>query len=266
MKIASNQSNWGGYAKAHDDSLDIKQFNKDVAASGCSGIEVGGLDKTFESPAEALSFISDQGLEIAAYGGNITYNPWQPNVNTYQKGIQFAADLGVKTIMCCGGFPITQRRNTYDFDYDMFATSIGPMVDFAKEHGLEIAYHPHRGAICETADETQKILERVEDLKICVDIAHLEASGDDAVAFIKRFINKITYTHIKDYSWDKDSFMELGQGCGKLVVSDCIKALNEGDYDGWYGLELDRDWSEGMPTPIESTKMSIAYLQEQLVA
>ena len=266
MKIASNACNWGGYAKAHDTAVDKKQFIKDVAAAGCTGIEVGGLEDVFPNPQDAAAFIKDQGLEIAAHAGNVTYNPWQPNVETYQKSLQYAADLGVKTIMTCGGFPITPRRNTYDFDYDMFATSIGPMVEFAKGLGLEIAYHPHRGAICETKDETQKIMERVPGLKICVDIAHLEASGDDAVAFIKHFANDITYTHIKDYSWDKNSFMELGQGDGKLDVAACLNALNEIGYDGWLTLELDRKWEAGMPTPVESTQQSIAYIQKHCAA
>ncbi len=266
MKIASNACNWGGYAKAHDQQVDKKQFIKDVAAAGCTGIELGGLDGDFDSAADALTFVCDQGLDVAAYAAGVTYNPWQPNIEDYQKNISYAAELGVKHIMCCGGFPISPRRNTYDFDYDMFATSIGPMVAFAKDLGLEIAYHPHRGAICETKDETQKIIDRVPDLRLCVDIAHVAASGDDAVAFINHFAEKIVYTHIKDYDWEKDSFMELGEGDGKLNVAACLQALVNNGYTGWFGLELDRKWQEGMPTPIESTQTSIAYIQKHLAA
>lgn len=267
MKIATNIGNWNGYARAHEKVVDPKQFIREARKAGCAGVEISKLEDHFAAPQEALAFIHAEGLEIAAWQGNVTYNPFEPNIQQYRRSLEYAASLGVKTVMTCGGFPITPRRNTYPFDYDMFASSIGPMVDFAADLGMTIAYHPHRGCICETIRETEAIMERVQDLRLCVDIAHLAASGEDPVAFIHRFGDGIIYSHIKDYSWAKDSFMELGKGDGDngkplVRVAECIKALTENGYDGWLTLELDRKWTAALPTPVESTKESIAFLKE----
>jgi len=263
MKIAVNKCNWNAYAKAKGIELNLIDFLKDAKNAGCSGVEVGSLDKNFSSPIEAKRTIESFGLEIAAYATSVTYNPWPPNIEDYQKSIRFASEMNVEILMVCGGFLINNRRNTYDLDYDMFASSMIPAVEFAKKHRMQVAFHPHRGCICETIEETKKIIERVPDLRICVDIAHVAACGEDPVKFIFTFADKIIYAHIKDYDWESNRFMELGRGDGKLNVHDCIKALTDIGYNGWLTIELDREWHESLPTPLESTKKSMEFLYGQ---
>ncbi|HOK05342.1 MAG TPA: sugar phosphate isomerase/epimerase [Victivallales bacterium] len=260
MKIAVNTCNWNAYTKTKGIEFNFIDFLHDAKNAGCDGVEVASLDKKFSSPTDARKIIEDFGLEIAAYGASVTYNPWLPNIEDYQKAIRFASGMNIKILMVCGGFLRNQRRNTYNFDYDIFASSIIPAVKFAKEHGMQIAFHPHRGCICENIEETRKITERVPELRICVDIAHIAACGEDPVKFILTFKDKIIYTHIKDYDWESDLFMELGRGDGKLDIRACINALTNINYNGWLTIELDRPWNESLLTPLESTKTSIGFL------
>ena len=108
------------------------------------------------------------------------------------------------------------------------------------------------------------MVKRLPRLKFCVDIAHSEAAGDDALAFIRRFGKRIITTHIKDYSWKYDSFVELGRGDGRLDVAACVKGLARAGYDGWLTVELDKRF-ERLPgkvrTPLESAKMCRRYLK-----
>lgn len=265
MKTAVNTCNWDCYAKAGGRQGGFDKFLSEAREAGCNGVEVGGLDKIFPTPADAKRAIADHGLEIAAYWASVTYNPWHPNIEDYENSIRFAAAMGVEILMVCGGFLGNQRRNTYDLDYDIFAGSLGAAAKFAKEHGMRTAYHPHRGCICETTAETQKITDRLPELEICADIAHLAACGDDAVAFIRHFADKILHTHIKDYDGESDRFMELGRGDGKLDIPACINALQKIAYQGWLTIELDRAWDDSLPTPLESTKISVDYLSALLL-
>ncbi len=171
--------------------------------------------------------------------------------------------MEVPIIMCCGGFIPNQRRNTYDFDYDMFADNLGRAIRFAEKLGLTLAFHPHRGCVVETIEETQQMIKRLPELKLTADIAHLEASGANAMEFCRQFGDRIVYTHIKDYHWKKDSFVELGKGDGNLDVADCVRILDEAGYEGWLTVELDKrhDRFTNPPTPLESSRLSRRYLK-----
>ena len=156
-----------------------------------------------------------------------------------------------------------QRRYTYGWEYDMFADNLGRAIANANEHGLEVAFHNHRGCIVETIREVKEMVKRLPHLKLCVDIAHSEACGDDAFKFIRTFRDRIIYTHIKDYSWKKDSFIELGKGDGKLDVAACIRELENIGYDGWLTVEMDKKVIGKRPgTALESAKMCRRYLKK----
>jgi inosose dehydratase len=262
MKTAVNGTVWGGYAKFTGAAYDWKQFVREAAEAGYEGVEIGGSEKSLGKPAECRAFVESCGLEIAAFSANVTYNPWPPNTESYRQSLRYAAELGVTTIMTCGGFIPNQRRNTYPFDYDMFAGNLGRAMEYAERRGLTIAYHPHRGSVVETIREAAEMVRRLPTLKFCIDIAHLEASGENALAFIERFHRRIIYTHIKDYSWKRDSFIELGKGDGKLDPAACVRRLARHGYDGWLALELDKKYpvKGKVLTPLESARMCRRYL------
>lgn len=264
MKTAMNACTWNGYARHMEEDFDVERFFAEVAEAGFEGIEVGGGKKRLGTPSQCRKRAQANGLELAAAGASVTYNPHPPNTKQYREAMRYAAELGVKYLMVCGGFIPNPRRTTYPFDYDLFADNLGRAIDFAESLGLELAYHPHRGCVVETIAETAEVTGRLPRMKICVDIAHLEASGEDAVQFIRTFRDRIVYTHIKDYHWAKDTFIELGEGDGKLDVARCVAELTSGGYDGWLTVELDKKWSGKNPRkPLASAKACRTYLKDR---
>lgn len=260
MNVAINPCTWSGYAKFRGEQFDWKQFIRDAAATGYAGVEFGGQPMP---PKEARRFVEAQGLAICAYGLNVFYDPKWKGAKNYRTGIEYAAELGVRTLMTCGGFMGNNRRNTYAFDYDKFAENLGGAMAYAKKHGCEISFHNHRGCIVETIAETREMLKRLPDLKLCIDIAHLESSGEDTIKFIRAFRKQITHTHIKDYSWKKDTFIELGRGDGKLDVALAVRELAKNGYDGWLCVELDKKWEGKNPiAPVPSARMCRTYLRK----
>lgn len=259
LPVAINPCTWNGYAKHTGVAFDWKQFVREAAAAGYAGIEFGG---TPMPPREARAFVQDHGLQICAYGLNVFYDPRWKGAKDYRAGIEYAAELGVKTLMTCGGFMGNNRRTTYAFDYDRFAENLGGAVAYAKKHGLTIAFHNHRGCIVETIAEMREMTRRLPDMRICVDIAHLEACGVDAPRFVRAFKDRIIHTHIKDYSWRRDSFVELGKGDGTLDVAETVRTLIRCGYRGWLCVELDKKFAGAAPrTPLHSARMCRRYLQ-----
>ena len=258
MKTSIHLLTWKGYASDQKTPFNLAQSLEEVRASGYEGIEVGGGEAILGKPGDFLKMTESFGLKIAACSTSVTYNPWLPNTKAYRADMRYAAELGVKIMMTCGGFNFRKRRNQYPADYDLFGQNLGAAIRFADKNGLQIAFHPHVGSIVETAAETALLLKRIPDLKFCVDTAHLEAAGDDAVKFIRRFGRKIIYTHIKDYDQRKNVFTELGRGNSRLDVGLCLDALRKTGYDGWLTVELDKTFR----TPLKSARISRRYLKK----
>ena len=249
MQTAINGTVWSGLGKALGVTYDWKRIVSEAAQAGYEGIEMGGSEESLGKARDTRAFIEGRGLRIAAWFASVTYNPWAPNTAAYQKAIRYAAELEVPLVTVCGGFMSNQRRNTMASDYDMFAGNLGRAMRFAARHGVTLAFHPHRGCIVETITETRALLKRLPDLRLCIDTAHLEACGENTVAFIKAFGPAIIATHIKDYSWKQDSFVEPGKGDGTLDVAKAITALRAKGYSGWYTIELDRNWERCKQRP-----------------
>ena len=264
MKVAINSCTWGAYAGFTKVPLTAEHFFAEAVEAGYAGVEVGGGRNFLGSPSDCLKLAKRHGLELAAYGTSVTYNPWKPNTDAYRADIEYAADLGVKMLMVCGGFMPVQRRNTYDFDYDMFAGNLSALIRYAAKYKIVAAFHPHRGCIVETVEEAAKMVKRLKALKFCVDTAHLEGAGSDALKFINTYGKRCVYAHIKDFRWDTGAFTELGKGKSKLNVADCVAALRKKGAVEWLCVELDKKFEGDKPrTPLESAKISRRYLKSK---
>ena len=265
MKTSVNACQWNSYASWKGTEKDWKTFVREAAEAGYEGVELAGHPDKLGPADEVVDFVKSLGLEISAFGGGMTVDYHEPARERNLSELKYMEQLGVDTKMVCGGFLGPPRRTVIDAEYVEFAEQLAWLCDEAEQHGVSVAFHPHRGSIVETGDELEKVLSRVPKLRICVDIAHLEACHQDAMDFIERFSEKIIYTHIKDFHWGTKSFMEMGQGDSKLDPGACVKLLIEKGYQGWMVAELDRRWekTEGMacPDPLTAAKVNREYLR-----
>lgn len=259
MKAALHIINARAWAKHKDKLFDISRFVADAAETGYAGVEIGGGEAMLGSPDRFGKMLEQHGLQVAAYGCAVTANPWPQNTREYRAAMDAAVAYGAKMMAICGGFLGNNRRTTYPADYDLFAENLSRAIEYAKERGLACSFHPHRGCIVETIAETQFMVDRLPELQLCCDTAHLASVGEDAVAFIKRFGDRITHTHIKDYDSRDQGFAALGTGDGSLDVGACLDALRSAGYDGWLSVELD-----GQPErpPDEAARISREFLRQ----
>ncbi|MFP4358137.1 MAG: sugar phosphate isomerase/epimerase family protein, partial [Puniceicoccaceae bacterium] len=257
----TNIHNWSRQFKQEGRPFDVDQFLREVKELGMTGIEARFNNVFTIAPSNLKTKLREYGLQATAVGASVTAEPYAPNVEDYQAQIRAAAELEAPLLMVCGGFLANNRRNTYPADYDRFADSLGAAIEFAAGHGVTLAFHPHRGCIVETIAETRMMVDRLPELKLCIDTAHLASSGEDAAKFAETFADRIVHTHIKDYDSSTLQFCEPGTGDSPLCdIRAVLEILRGAGYEGPLCLELDGGGELQRPAK-ESARMSLEFMR-----
>jgi len=260
MRLAHHAMTWEGWWKKRAMPWNLDTLLSEVKAAGYEGIELGGDEAKLGKPAELQKRLDDHGLSLAVFNASVTANPWPANTEDYRRSMTYAAALGIKTIMVCGGFFGYGRRTVFEADYKLFALNLTAASEFAAQHGQTIAYHPHLGCMVETAGEVARLLRYIPNLRLCVDTGHLIAAGTDPAALIREYGAKIIHVHLKDWNPEAQQFCELGQGKAGLNFPAILRALRDVSYAGWLSVERDNVQME----PMDSAKMSRQFLSSCL--
>lgn len=256
MKLAHHSMTWGGRALKSGEKLDFDRMLAEVREIGYTGIELGGDESTHGSPESLLNKLAANDLELAAWCSFVTALPDEKNAESYRRSINFAEQVGATVMMVCGGWLPEPRRTTFDRDYQLFAGSLRPALEYAAEHRQKLAFHPHMDCIVETDEEIRRLLSHIPDLDLCIDCGHLAGVRVDAAAVVREHGTKTVHTHVKDYHVGQRKFAELGQGDVRLDFHDFFTALREVGFDGWLVVERDDP-----PIPAaESARISFDFI------
>ncbi len=253
MKVGHHSMTWKGWWRKHEEPFDLECCLREIREAGYEGVELSAQDDA----AETKRLLEEHGLELGAVGVSVTANPWPPNTEQYRRGLDFAAEMGVTTISVCGGFLGEKRRNTFDSDYALFAENLNAAAEYASQYGQTLAYHQHIGCIVETIEEVDRLFAHGPDVQLCVDTGHLAGVRSDPVELIRRYPDRIAYTHVKDWDTEQKCFMEVGEGCLRERFPAIIGALKDVGFDGWLMVERD---ATPIP-PAESASISSKFLR-----
>ena len=110
MRLAHHLMTWTGWSQANGQPFDLDTALHEIKAAGYEGVELGGDEQTLGDPQQLKRRVAEHGLTIAAFSSSVTANPWPPNTEQYRRELDYAAALGVSTIMVCGGFLPEPRR------------------------------------------------------------------------------------------------------------------------------------------------------------
>lgn len=128
-------------------------------------------------------------------------------------------------------------------------------ANIAKKYGIRTNVHPHLNTYVMYEDEIDYIMENTDPdlVSLAPDTAHLAGAGADPVAVIKKYIDRVKFTHIKEYKlgdaissegWAGSGvpimscFRELGQGT--VDFAGVMKVLDDANYTGLLCVELDQ--------------------------
>jgi inosose dehydratase len=212
---------------------------RDVAAAGYAGVELfdGNLIEYEGRPDELRHLLGEIGLQLVAVysGANFIFGEiLEEELWRIRRAAVLAAELDAEQLVVGGG--AKRSTGTTDDDYTRLADALDRVAAIAEEHGLRASYHPHLSTIVETPEQLERVMSRSR-IDFCPDTAHLAAAGGDPAELIRRYADRISYVHLKDFTADPFAFLPLGQG--ELDVAAIGAELADAGYNGWITVELD---------------------------
>jgi sugar phosphate isomerase/epimerase len=155
---------------------------------------------------------------------------------------------------------------------ELMKRSYSQIVEVAEAHQIIINIEPH-GYFTTKPDMMARMLDFCQSkyLRMNMDTGNTFIAGQDPVAFLKQFTDKVSHVHIKDVSESLAaaargdmtgiavSQCAIGDGVNATNIRECISILARAGYDGVFSLEC-----EGQAGPM--IERSLAWLRETLQA
>ncbi|MBN1124369.1 MAG: sugar phosphate isomerase/epimerase [Sedimentisphaerales bacterium] len=143
------------------------------------------------------------------------------------------------------------------------------VLEWAQRYDIIINVEPH-GPYTTNPDTMERILSMFDSpyLRLNLDTGNTFIAGQDPVAFLRRFRDKLSHCHIKDVSEDLAraarggetgiacSMVAIGEGVNAENIAGCIELLKDTDWDGVLSIEC-----EAAPGKVEQ---SLEWLRKEI--
>ena len=268
--------------------LTFEQCVSEMALAGFEGSEVGTKYPT--DKATLKKALDLRGLVICNqwFSTLFTTEPEEVTLEAFKKHLDFTFDLGARVVGCaeCGvtihgdeSLPIFEGPKLTDEQFDKIAAGLNKMGAMAKEKGMKVAYHYHMGTGIETLEDLDKLMERTDPelVGITFDTGHATFAGEDAVAVLEKYKNRVNHVHVKDVrsevlkkakdnNWSFLTAVKNGiytvPGDGDMVDWDGVfDILNDIDYRGWIVVEAEQD--PAIADPLEYAMKARKFIKEK---
>ncbi|EFW37608.1 myo-inosose-2 dehydratase [Treponema phagedenis] len=261
-------------AWTNDDMPDLGKENSfeqcisEMALAGFKGTEIG--NKYPRDPAVLKKYLDIRGLRVASawFSAFLTTKPFEETKKNFIQHRDFLHAMGAKVIVVSEqGNSIQGQMNTpvfekkhimNDSEWKLLCEGLNKLGELAKEKGMKIVYHHHMGTVVQTTEEVDRMMSETnpELVYLLYDTGHLVYSGEDHIAFLKKYVNRIKHVHLKDIRPEivkkiKNEHLSFLQGVrlGAFTVpgDGCIdfdtvfKILAEHGYEGWLLVEAEQD-------------------------
>ncbi|MEO0930526.1 MAG: TIM barrel protein [Pseudomonadota bacterium] len=260
------------------------------AQAGYKGIELGPIGYMPEDPAILRDELQKNGLEII---GGVVFRPfhdpgkWDEVLDASIRTCKALVAHGAEHLVLIDSIsprraPTAGRADEAEqmaqVEWTAYRNRITAIAKMgAEDYGLTVGMHAHAAGFIDFEPELERLLSEVDDkiLKICFDTGHHSYAGFDPVAFMKRYIDRISYMHFKDIdpvvkadvvAKRTDFYKACGQGIfcnlgqGDVDFPAVRQVLLDAGFTGWCTVEQDCDPS--LPgTPLEDARANRQYLE-----
>jgi len=228
---------------------DLPSVLEEVSSVGYEGIEA--VLNVFEKVSDPKGLLTAKGLELA--GIHMGLND---KLVDGALGILGKLDGHYLLFSGAGG-----KENTEE-NYRRSAKLLEKIGKKAAKQGVKVCYHNHWQEIVNDAIGTKIICEETspEHVSLCVDTYWVKCGGLSPADFIKEYLDRVAYLHLKDGTEEgmkKYEFLELGRG---IVDFPSVFEVVKSAVIEWYVVEQDRTDR----TPKESMAISRRYLKGRL--
>jgi sugar phosphate isomerase/epimerase len=186
-----------------------------------------------------------------------------------QKSIAWAKLIGCTCVDTTDGLHAPEGWNETQA-LDSMKRCYEQIIEVAEAHQVTVNIEPH-GYFTTRPDMMEKMLAFVDSpfLRMNMDTGNTYIAGQDPVAFLKRFISRVSHVHVKDVSESLAravrggqtgiavSHCALGEGVNADNIRQCLGVLRDAGYRGVLSIEC-----EGASGPM--IEKSLAWLRRTM--
>jgi inosose dehydratase len=207
-----------------------------------NGIALKSMHMPIEAPAEETKAAAEKvraaGLKL--YGAGVIY---MKTAQEAENAFTYAKTAGLETII---GVP----------NHELL-TQVNELV---KKHDIKLAIHNH-GPGDNLYRSPNGVYEKIKDLDrrigLCIDIGHVVRIGEDPIALIKKYKDRLYDMHMKDVNKVAEDGTPLEIGRGVIDIPGVIGALKSIGYNQQVAIEYEKDGDDPVPGLAES----VGYLR-----
>ena len=266
----------------------FRQIVSEMALAGFTGCEIG--NKYPSDPVELKRELDLRGMRIASrwFSSFILTQPIEQVEADFVRELEFLAAVGANRINVSEqSYSIQGQMDTpvladhrhvmNDAEWDRFCSGLNHLGKIAKERGFKLCFHHHMGTVVQTAEETDRMLANTdpEYVFLCYDTGHFTFAGEDPLAVLKKYVDRVGHVHLKDMRADvvakvapegwsflqavrNGAFTVPGDGC--VDYDPIIKLLSDAKYEGWLLVEAEQD--PALANPLEYAIKARSYIRE----
>ena len=222
--------------------LSLEDVIKTAVRLNLKGIALKSMHMPLEASAEetkaAAAKVREAGLKL--YGAGVIYMKTAQEVDT---AFTYAKAAGLEMII---GVP----------NYE-FLTQCNELV---KKHDIKLAIHNH-GPGDDLYRSPNHVFDKIKSLDkrigLCIDIGHVVRIGEDPIALIKKYKDRLYDMHMKDVNKVAEDGTPLEIGRGVIDIPGVIAALKQIGYSNQVAIEYEKDGDDPVPGLCES----VGYLR-----
>ena len=267
----------------------FKQIVSEMALAGFTGCEIG--NKYPSDPVELKKALDLRGMRIASrwYSSFLLTRSIEEEEKDFIANLEFLAAVGANRINVSEqsysiqgktDVPILTGGHKYvmnDEEWDRFTKGLNHLGKIAKDHGFKLCFHHHMGTVVQTSEETDRMMKNTDPelVFLCYDTGHFTFAGEDPLAMLRKYADRVGHVHLKDMRLDvveearrnNWSFLQSVRngaftvpGDGGVDFDPIFKLLAEGGYTGWLLVEAEQDPAKA--EPLEYAIKGRTYIRE----
>ncbi|KMW59147.1 Inosose dehydratase [Candidatus Rhodobacter oscarellae] len=290
IRIGNAPCSWGVEFADDPRNPPWRRVLAECKQAGFDGIELGPVGFVPEDPVELGEALDEHALELI---GGVVFRPfhdagaWDDVMDGSVRTCKALVAHGAQHLVLIDS--ISPRRaataghwgDAEQMDAAEWAAYRDRLATIAKmgseEYGLTVGIHAHAAGFMDFEPELERLLEETDPdvLKICFDTGHHSYAGYDPVAFMRKWMDRISYMHFKDIdpkvkAWAVANQIGFYEACAegifcKLGLGDVDlptvrQILLDAGFEGWCTVEQDCD-PQGKTSPLDDNTHNGSYLK-----
>lgn len=210
-------------------SADLPGTLRRIASIGYTNVEAFGYVEHAEELRDALA---DAGLQAPSGHARLL----DAGEQDLERIMHASTTIGMQTLI---DPHIDEARWTTREDVETIARELSALAPRAADHGLVLGYHNHAFEFSNRIDGVsayQVFADALsDDVVLELDTYWVTVGGDDPVAVIGRYGDKVRFLHVKDGDGSHDDKRQVAVGNGVMPIRDIVAAAP----DAQHVVELD---------------------------